>query len=135
MDEILFGALVLGLVILAGGLAWVPFRDAPRRRGHLRGHQIHQQGQEFVYADTGEPTASTWRQRPCGHCGRADTPEGHDGCLGTVPGVMNACCGHGRPEEAYVQFADGAVVRGPDAVAIMRRLQRAAVRADGESDG
>ncbi len=44
----------------------------------------------------------------CGYCGLAKTPEGHDGCLGTLPGdVMNACCGHGRPNEAYIQFWDG----------------------------
>lgn len=45
------------------------------------------------------------RENPCKHCGLRITPEGHDPCLGTIPGVMNACCGHGRDEEAYVQFS------------------------------
>lgn len=40
----------------------------------------------------------------CGHCGLKRTPEGYDGCLGTIPGVMNACCGHGDENIAYVQF-------------------------------
>lgn len=41
----------------------------------------------------------------CGHCGLDATPEGHDGCLGTLPGdVMNACCGHGNNDSAYIQF-------------------------------
>jgi hypothetical protein len=44
--------------------------------------------------------------RPCGHCGRPQTPEGHDGCLGTLPGVMNACCGHGVEADAYVQYKE-----------------------------
>jgi len=42
----------------------------------------------------------------CGHCGLKRTPEGHDGCIGTLPNVMNACCGHGETEMAYVQFWD-----------------------------
>ena len=29
-------------------------------------------------------------------------PEGPDTCLGTIPGVSHACCGHGRVEGAYV---------------------------------
>lgn len=42
--------------------------------------------------------------RGCGHCGLHPTPEGHDGCLGTIPGAMNACCGHGNVELAYIQY-------------------------------
>ena len=40
----------------------------------------------------------------CLHCGLKRTSEGHDGCIGTLPNVMNACCGHGRTSEAYIQF-------------------------------
>lgn len=41
----------------------------------------------------------------CDHCGLKATKEGHDGCLGELPGpVMNACCGHGQDEVAYIQF-------------------------------
>lgn len=44
------------------------------------------------------------------------TSEGHDPCLGTLDGVSNACCGHGVTEEAYVQFGDGTIISGSDAV-------------------
>ena len=40
----------------------------------------------------------------CGHCGKKRTPEGHDGCIGILEGVMNACCGHGQDNMAYIQF-------------------------------
>lgn len=40
----------------------------------------------------------------CGHCGIKRTSDGHDGCIGTLSGVMNACCGHGEDRMAYVQF-------------------------------
>lgn len=59
----------------------------------------------------------------CGHCQLEPTPEGHDGCLGTLPGVMNACCGHGDDSAAYVQFPDGSCVRGIDAAKALLGLQ------------
>ena len=40
----------------------------------------------------------------CDHCGLTATREGHDGGIGTLEGVMNACCGHGDQNAAYVQF-------------------------------
>lgn len=40
----------------------------------------------------------------CNICKKCRTIEGHDGCIGTLENVMNACCGHGISEEAYVQF-------------------------------
>lgn len=48
----------------------------------------------------------------CTQCGLRRTAEGHDGCLGTLPGnVMNACCGHsGHAEGAYIQY--GRLVNG-----------------------
>jgi hypothetical protein len=36
-------------------------------------------------------------------------PDGPDACLGLLPAVRNACCGHGDPNEAYV------VIGGPAA--------------------
>ena len=40
----------------------------------------------------------------CQHCKLKRTPEGHDGCVGSLQNVNNACCGHGVTNEAYVQF-------------------------------
>lgn len=81
-----------------------------------RGHEIHLAGgHTWVYLDTGEAVREN-PDRPCGHCGLASTPEGHDGCLGTLPGVRNACCGHGVVEEAYVQLDDGTRLEGREAL-------------------
>jgi len=52
---------------------------------------------EWVCADTLESYNTT--ERPCKHCGKHATEEGHDACLGTLPGVRSACCGHGVPGE------------------------------------
>ena len=42
----------------------------------------------------------------------ADMGNEPDPCLGTLPGVVGACCGHGKQHKAYVQFEDGLTFRG-----------------------
>ncbi|KKN72204.1 hypothetical protein LCGC14_0413410 [marine sediment metagenome] len=71
--------------------------------------------QAWCYMDTEQPVADA-PDRQCGFCGLGSTPEGHDGCLGALPGVMNACCGHGRQKEAYVQFNPDARISGTEAL-------------------
>ena len=79
----------------------------------FRGHKMHQGGSgDWFFSDTNEPVTTTWKHRPCGHCSLPNTAEGYDGCLGYLPGVMNACCGHGEPKSAYMQFEDGSIIRG-----------------------
>lgn len=78
----------------------------------LRGHPIELRGGEWVFSDTGEPTVATYKSRPCGHCRLRYTAEGHDPCLGTLPGVVNACCGHGDEKKSYIMFENGVIVRG-----------------------
>lgn len=46
----------------------------------------------------------------CQKCQKERTPEGHDPCLGTLPGVDFACCGHGE-DEGYIAFSNGMCVR------------------------
>lgn len=66
----------------------------------------------------------------CEKCGKGPTDKGHDGCLGTLPGnIMNACCGHGNDDQAYIQYCSGAGdwtevrhITGPEAVAEQARL-------------
>ncbi len=72
-------------------------------RGKWRGHAIVFSKGAWLYADTLQSVTRD-SDRDCGHCGKPQTPEGHDGCLGTIPGVVNACCGHGDKAAAYVQY-------------------------------
>ena len=66
------------------------------------------------FSDNDEPTAETWADRPCGICGKFGNSNAGkpDPCLGQLPGVTNACCGHGNRDEAYVVFEGGVVLRG-----------------------
>lgn len=73
-----------------------------RRHGHLT--RYDPAAGIWVYDDTGEPIDNN--PRPCPHCGRPPDPDGHDPCLGRIPGAAAACCGHGV-EEGYVLHQDG----------------------------
>ncbi len=90
-------------------------------RSKWRGHVIVFEGGEYRFEDTDAPTAGS--DRPCGHCGDHCTEEGHDACLGTLPGVMNACCGHGEVPMAYVQMPDGAHFQGQPALDLIDKLR------------
>lgn len=91
------------------------FSPIYRVTGDLRGHLITETiNGEWVYMD--DWTSCKARRNTCGRCGKPDTPEGHDGCLGNLPGVMNACCGHGVASDAYVQFWDGRILRRREAL-------------------
>lgn len=87
-----------------------------------RGHQIEYSGGAYRYKDTLEKVSDN-PSRECGSCGLANTKEGHDGCLGELPGIMNACCGHGNLKGAYVQFLDGFCIRGGNAIGIQTILK------------
>jgi len=68
---------------------------------------------ECRYLD-GEPVDID-NPRPCEHCGRPPfecerCEEWHDACLGHVDGATIACCGHGKPDEAYVGWDERTVV-------------------------
>lgn len=64
-------------------------------------------------AARGLPTHDVPIERDCAVCGAHwqstddDTP---DPCLGTLPGVWAACCGHGEGE-GYIAFTNGTTVR------------------------
>lgn len=89
----------------------------------LRGHDIEKINDEWCYSDDTTLTVTNWKTRPCGYCNKHNTLEGHDGCLGTLPNVMNACCGHGVSGEAYIQFDEGKIMRGIEAIQTQQLLK------------
>lgn len=104
--------------------------------GTWHGHPISlidPENEIWVYQDTGQRVSEN-PSRACGHCKLAATPEGHDGCLGELPGVMNACCGHGVDEEAYIQYCDGTDLRGRKAAEVMRTCTGGSKNWNGETE-
>lgn len=97
--------------------------DMELHMGWHRGHQmfLSELGRDWLYVDTGSKVSND-PKRTCGHCGLDDTPEGHDGCLGDLPGMRNACCGHGREQDAYLVTDDGIRLDGLEAMRTFCRL-------------
>lgn len=53
------------------------------------------------------------RVEECRKCHRDYAPSREpDPCLGMLPGVVEACCGHGNDAKAYVMFENGVLFRG-----------------------
>ena len=61
--------------------------------GHKRGNRItYDEAAQCWRYDDGEPATT---ERPCVKCHRSAGPDEPDPCLGWLPGVRAACCGHG----------------------------------------
>lgn len=88
-------------------------------RSSCRGHATYwdEDAECWRYEDNDEPLPRWGGEiRACTECGvlheGAFGNESPDPCLGTLPGVDNACCGHGDRELAYVRFTNGVVLKG-----------------------
>ncbi len=83
------------------------------KRSWLRGHPIIWKNKKWVYENDGAAIpANGGKLRPCVKCDKLFPLEEHDPCLGILPGVDNACCGHGIKERAYIRFKNGVCVTG-----------------------
>lgn len=75
------------------------------------------------------------KQTVCEACNEVCVSGKPDPCLGVIPGVSNACCGHGKNEAAYIYLGgkpNQAIMsieksiswRGEDAVAFFELVKR-----------
>lgn len=71
------------------------------------GHQVEYDtiNSQWVYSDTKEPNTII---RSCKHCGLSPTKKGYDACIGFLPNVINACCGH-NVGKVYAMFKSGEI--------------------------
>jgi hypothetical protein len=82
----------------------------------IRGHKVYYDKtiRDWRYKDTNEITL--YSDRPCKKCGGNTTIRGYDNtpdeCLGYLPNVKFACCGHGKNKMAYVIFNDNSKLYG-----------------------
>lgn len=89
--------------------------------GLLRGHPIFFKDNKWFYTDSNTLTID--KERPCSHCGLENSKEGHDRCLGRLHEIMNACCGHGCVEGAYLQYRNGKIITGVQAVKEIKKIK------------
>lgn len=78
---------------------------------HLYGHEVYYDWDisKFRYKADGMIVNES-DPRPCVRCNKKPLSSGEDNCLGILPGVKNACCGHGV-KEGYFEFKNGVTVR------------------------
>lgn len=92
----------------------LPITDPELPGGGVRGNNIDYDSNRNIWITPEGKTKETEEvlyKLPCVKCKEKPTEEGHDACLGELPGVKFACCGHGR-EHGYIAFTNGVVIRG-----------------------
>ena len=72
--------------------------------GYVRGNLVIYKRRVWRYEDGTRLDDDP--DRPCVRCGRPPTPEGHDACLGHIPGARSACCGHGVSSSILMMEGD-----------------------------
>jgi hypothetical protein len=104
---------------LRGRLTYLVYHDAASREIVKAACKAYQEDKlsasqldEIVYGNTNQFYSDDDRPvdrkepRPCSLC-KMQWPSGKpDACLGQLPGVKDACCGHGV-EESYIEFHNG----------------------------
>jgi hypothetical protein len=75
------------------------------------GHKIYFDNEDSEWHYSDDKSLFIFGDRPCTKCNHFQTDKGHDYCIRNLPGVKNACCGHGI-EDGYIQFNDGRCIRG-----------------------
>lgn len=102
--------------------------------GHHHGHRFAMpQGGFAKYLDDESLVMMTngW-DRPCAACNfTCSTKYGPDPCLGWLPNVEHACCGHGDVSQAYVILESDARYDGREAILVMQGLKE--LKEQGES--
>ena len=88
----------------------------------FKGHDIICKDGAWLFKDTNELVSEKHKEVACGYCNANNTEDDHDGCIGRLPGVINACCGHGIENDSYIQFSDKFVISGKKATVIINRL-------------
>ena len=84
-------------------------------RSYFRGHKVIWNGKQWLYEDNNKPKPTFHyggKIRPCVKCGKVFPLDEADSCLGILPGVDDACCGHGISSESYIKFKNGTIIRG-----------------------
>jgi hypothetical protein len=78
----------------------------------VRGHEVYwSEIQDRWYYSDNNDVVPLYNEdtRPCIECNELPTAEGHDPCLGVIPDVVSACCGHGV-DDGYKKTIEGEIL-------------------------
>lgn len=88
---------------------------------YYNGHRVWEDQDGHFRYFTDDTSIREDPYRACPLCGSEPTPEKHDACLGTLPNVLFACCGHSVIDMAYVKLEDERIMRGYHALLYFSR--------------
>ena len=60
----------------------------------------------------------------CRNCKKEMKEDEPDACIGKLPGVKYACCGHGIIVDAYVVFNDNTLLRASEAIVYFEIIKK-----------
>lgn len=84
------------------------------QKSYFRGWPIIWLGdkEQWVYENDLSPLPANGGDiRSCKKCGKIFSLESHDPCLGILPGIKQACCGHGAKGKSFICFDNGLIIR------------------------
>jgi hypothetical protein len=76
----------------------------------------------WLYAGDPDDYERDMTEDRCCACFKHRTKDLHDPCIANLPGVLHACCGHGKPETCWVTGYSFGKLTGPAAARMMRQL-------------
>ena len=81
------------------------------QKSNIRGHITiwNEKREKWYFEDTGKDVSY---EVTCKKCNLPCDIDGPDPCLGLLPGVEFACCGHGNRANSYIKFDNGLIIRG-----------------------
>lgn len=85
-------------------------RMAKSKKIYLAGNKIIWDDKDAVFKYKDGTSTTKEKIKPCPVCGEHQI-DGCDPCLGKLPGVISACCGHGV-KPGYVIFENGIKIKG-----------------------
>jgi hypothetical protein len=96
----------------AAAARWSTLEIHPGNYQLRRGHPVHFDWDRNCFMDCRTEKIVDINKLQCPACELFPTAEGHDACLGTIPGIIAACCGHGYRSECYVKPQHGQILTG-----------------------
>lgn len=93
-------------------------------KAKVNGNDIKFENNKWTFSNNDKEVSENYKLSECPNCHKNPTQEGHDGCMGTLIGVRTACCGHGNPEDAYVEFYNREIITGETAIVIQNILKK-----------
>ena len=81
-----------------------------KHQNYIMGHEVYTSEDLLTHRNNRGQFINPYKLK-CRKCGKVANKDGQDPCIANLPGVTDACCGHGR-HEGYIVFENGVKIIG-----------------------